>query len=326
MEELHLAIMKLATKNSPRLLAQNDCGESTISTIELDAAGSMKSRTPSVKHFTGYPPPRHPAHSYNSSHNSNYPNVFRFPNPPQQQRSISDRIHNPSPVPTFDTRPRIPTVNEPKSFAQQLAELPGSEPSDTASSDHRLSSASSDVLGWDQPSIRRQPANLGSPQSDNRPFSAGAGAQRAPDLAYMNQAHELEDSFADRANRESMFTASSARSIAHPWPPDSTANSVLNFDSTSIYSGRRTQMTMDPGMNMHEMPPTEPPMTLLRTRSTPGQYVRPGTQDRTSGSLTNVTDEDEDLDAMEEKGIATRDQQHAFEQNAFRNSAILCDV
>lgn len=310
--------MKLAGNTSPRLLAQKDGGESTISSIELDATGSMKSRAPSLKQFPGPPPPRHPAHSYNNSHNSSYANSLRFPLPPQRQRSISDRIHNPSPTSFVDTKHLSPQQS---TFAQQLAELPGSEPSDTSSSSHRLSTASSDVLGWDQPSIRQQPVNLGSPTHD-RPFSAGTH----PSLTFTNHDEQMVDAFADRTARDSIFTASSARSVAHPWPPDSTANSVLNYDSTSIYSDRRMQMPADVGMHTHDMPPTEPPIGLLRTRSVPGQYDTSEPYDRHSGSNSTTLDEDEDFETMSKKGIATRVQYDEFEKSAFRNSAILCDV
>ncbi|MBE7180106.1 MAG: hypothetical protein INR71_02675, partial [Terriglobus roseus] len=130
MEELHRAILKLAGNRSPRLHAQ-DGAESTISSIELDAAGSMKSRAPSLSNPPGPPPPpRHPAHSYANS--------LRFPNPPQ--RSISDRIHNPSPIslsptPLFEKR----LTPEQRSLSPPPTELPGSEPSDASSSYHRLS-------------------------------------------------------------------------------------------------------------------------------------------------------------------------------------------
>ncbi|KAF2093913.1 hypothetical protein NA57DRAFT_47393 [Rhizodiscina lignyota] len=136
MEELHRVILKIAGNQSPNIPPQRDGAESIISSMDLD--GSLKSRVPSVNDVPSQPPPRHPAH--------NYSNSLRFPFPPQ--RSISDQQ---SPI------DRQPIDHDLFSTPRDPAELPGSDPSD-ASSSQRLSTASSDVLGWDQPSIRQQPS------------------------------------------------------------------------------------------------------------------------------------------------------------------------
>lgn len=298
MEALHKVILSIAGDQQPDLPPQRDGAESIISSMDLD--GSMRSRVRSVNDASSGSPPRHPGHNYNSS--------LRYPFPPQ--RSISDK----------ESAIEKPPLSE-HPFYRNTAEPLISEPSESSS--QRLSTSSSDVLGWDQPSIRQQPANFRSrPNSDSRhQQQASAGAVR-----FSLNDEEMTDAFPERIGCDSIFTASSSRSIAHPWPPDSSANSVLNYDSTSIYSDRRQTGTETIAVGFNETRPTE-----LRSRSVPGPFDRQsGSTDRRSDPTTGATEYDSmdfaDQKVIKEKGIATRVQAEEFEKSAFKNSAVLCDV
>lgn len=303
MEGLHQVILALTGDQSPRLPPQKDGSESIISSMELDATGSIKSRNHSLLSSPISPPPRHPNHSLSNS--------LRFPRAPH--RSIADL----SPI---DTRGAPPISDHPLF----RSELQGSDVPSENSSTHRLSSASSDVLGWDQPSIRQQPVNWGT-NSDHHQSGN-------PRFSLNDEDVTMEEAFPERIGRNSIFTASSSRSIAHPWPPpDSSASSVRDrdrsntnpppYDPAQARSGydprRRTTETasMVVGMDGTGQREASRHPLMLRARSLPGAH------DAIAGaSEGSLNDKEKDTE------LATREQQMEFERGAFRNSAILCDV
>lgn len=292
MEELQKAIFKLAGGQSPRLIAQRDGTESTISSIELDATGSARSIPVTANDFPRVPPPRHPARSH--------ADYLRFP--ATTQRSFSGRTNDTSPTASCPTAQPYDSTRLSPSFSpyhSRPVELPGSVPSE-ASSAHRLSS-DSDVLGFDQPSIREQ---LNSASTDGAPRPWDPSNQPTHHASGRNI--DSGEAFPERVAPGSMYTASSAPSIAHPWPPESAASSVHRHGSTSTYGER-------PGVA--DLP--------IRSRSLRSPHLDRASS-RSESSIGSY--DDENVEGSNKRGIATVAQQKQFESSAFRNTAVLCDV